>query len=150
MNNKILDEVRQARRLIEEIWEAWRSSESSDSLDRPWTCPWTDSLDRLWHQNYSRARSLLEHRLVSNPENILLLTVLGAVLSDQGNHDDAAKLLRKAVENGSNDRNTFFNLGVAVLNSGAGEKDAIKWFKKASTLDAHPESWEAYFDPHAH
>jgi Flp pilus assembly protein TadD len=58
-------------------------------------------------------------------------------------------LLSRAASNGSTDRNTYFNLGVAVLNCGKHE-NAKKWFEKARGLEANPESWKAYFDPQAH
>ena len=95
----------------------------------------------------TKARSVLEQALAAEEDDNLVLTCLGAVLSDLGHHHDAAKVLKKAA-NGSKDRNTYFNLGVAVLNSGTHE-EAMGWFKKANSLEADPESWEAYFDPQA-
>lgn len=127
MSDKALDAVRRARRLIEQVWQ------SSD----------------LWDQNCAEARSLLEQALAANADDVLVLTCLGAVLSDQGRYRDAAKLLRKVVANGSKDRNAYFNLGVAVLNSGTHE-EAMSWFEKSNALQADPDSWEAYFDPQAH
>jgi Tfp pilus assembly protein PilF len=127
MNKKGLAAVRDAKRLIEAV------RKSSD----------------LWDQNCARARSLLEEALVADTNDILLLTCLGAVLSDQGRHRDATEVLRKSAANGSKDRNTYFNLGVAVLNSGAHE-EAMRWFKMADELHEDPESWQAYFDPQAH
>jgi tetratricopeptide (TPR) repeat protein len=122
MSKKELDAVREARRLSQDAWE-------SSAL--------------------AKARSILEQALAADEDDNLLLTCLGAVLSDQGHHLDAAKLLKKAVANGSKDRNTYFNLGVAVLNSGTHE-EAMEWFKKANSFEVDPESWEAYFDPQAH
>jgi Tfp pilus assembly protein PilF len=124
MNKKERDAVRDAKRLIEEVWKS----------------------SRLWSQNYGQARALLEPARAADANDVLVLTYLGAVLSDQGHHLNAAIVLRKAVANGSTDRNTYFNLGVAVLNSGTHE-EAMSWFKKADALQADSESWEAYFDP---
>jgi Flp pilus assembly protein TadD len=70
-------------------------------------------------------------------------------LSDQGHHRDAAEVLKRAASLDSQDRNTYFNLGVAILNCGSHE-EAMSWFTKAKSMHADSESWEAYFDPQAH
>jgi Tfp pilus assembly protein PilF len=103
----------------------------------------------LWTQNCAKARTLLERVVAVDGDNNLALTCLGAVLSDQGSHLEAVQVLRKAVSNGSRDRNTYFNLAVAVMHTAA-RGEAKRWFRKAEALKADPESWEAYFDPHGH
>ena len=101
-----------------------------------------------WQSNLARAEESLSEALVGDPENPLLLTCLGAVLCDQGQHARATQVLRRAVEHGSQDSNTFFNLGVAVLSCGTHE-EAMRLFSKARSLRPSSQSWEAYFDPHA-
>ncbi|GFE87699.1 UDP-N-acetylglucosamine-peptide N-acetylglucosaminyltransferase [Steroidobacter agaridevorans] len=124
MSDQRLDAVRQARRLIEEAYK----------------------LTHLWERNYSRARSLVEDQLAGNADDILLLTCLGAILADQRHHLEAVRALKRAVANGSTDRNTYFNMGVAVFEWRTPE-EARGWFERANALQADPESWEAYFDP---
>ncbi|MEA9579443.1 hypothetical protein VC218_11135 [Xanthomonas nasturtii] len=102
-----------------------------------------------WGANLAQAQRLLSEALVDDSDNPLLRTCLGAVLCDQGQHTDAALQLRHAIAHGSQDRNTFFNLGVALLNSRSG-KDAMTFFDKARSFQASPLSWQAYFDPQAH
>ena len=99
--------------------------------------------------NLARAEELLLGALAQAPDDTLLLTGLGAVLCDQGKHEKATTVLRRAVELGSVDRNTFFNLGVSILNSGTHE-EAMTFLSKANSLEPSPLSWEAYFDPQAH
>lgn len=102
-----------------------------------------------WDANLACAEALLSKALVDTPGNVLALTCLGAVLCDQGKHKEAALALKRAVELGSTDRNTFFNLGVAMLNFSTHEK-AMPAFRRADGLQASPLSWAAYFDAQAH
>lgn len=102
-----------------------------------------------WKSNLAQAEALLSTEVSESPESTLALTCLGAALCDQGKHQQAAEVLHRAVELGSTDRNTFFNLGVAILNYGVHE-EAMGYFSKARALTASPRSWEAYFDPQAH
>ena len=94
------------------------------------------------------AQGLLAARLKEHPDCVATLTCLGAVLCDQANHRKAIRVLEKAVKLGSSDRNTYFNLGVALVALGA-RKEAMANFKRAQGLDAWPESWAAYFDAQA-
>lgn len=91
---------------------------------------------------------MLSKALLEVPGNILALTCLGAVLSDQGKHERAAAVLERAVALGSTDRNTYFNLGVARMNYDTHEK-AMAAFRDAEGRQASPSSWEAYFDAQA-
>lgn len=102
-----------------------------------------------WEANLSSAEAMLAKALIEAPDNVLALTCLGAVLSDQGEHPKAASALQRAVELGSTDRNTYFNLGVARMNCGTHER-AMASFREAKDLQPSPLSWEAYFDPLAH
>ena len=82
------------------------------------------------------------------PNDVLVLTCLGAVLCDQAKHKEAAEFLQRARQLGSVDRNTHFNLGVALLNT-ATHSEAMVAFNRAKLLTADPQSIEAYFDPQA-
>ncbi|MGJ7555801.1 hypothetical protein ACSFBI_17525 [Variovorax sp. RB3P1] len=102
-----------------------------------------------WEANLTSAEALLARALVEVPGNVLASTCLGAVLCDRGEHKKAASVLQRAVELGSTDRNTYFNLGVAKMNCGAAE-EAMASFRRAEGLQPSRLSWEAYFDPQAH
>ena len=95
------------------------------------------------------ARTALEQALTRRPRDVRLLTCLGAVACDQGEHHRASELLTLAVALGSQDRNTFFNLGVALLNSGCADQARAR-FAEARAMKASGHTWEAYFDPQAH
>lgn len=123
----ILDVISLSRSLVEDAW---------NNPDK-------------WEANLASAQALLSKALVESPSNVLALTCLGAVLSDQGKHKEAASALQRAVELGSTDRNTFFNLGVATMNFGSRAK-AMSAFRGAEGLQASPLSWPAYFDAQAH
>ena len=99
--------------------------------------------------NLAEAERILLSAAQAEPPNIDGLTCLGAVLSDRGKHQEAARILRSAISTGSRDRNTYFNLGVALINS-ATHEEAMSYFKQASTLGPYAQTWKAYFDPQAH
>ncbi len=101
-----------------------------------------------WQVNYSIAEKVLREELTHNNSDVTLLTCLGAVLCDQAKHDEAQSYLEAAVTLGSVDRNTYFNLGVALLNTSTHE-NAMRYFNKAQQFKASPHSLEAYFDPQA-
>jgi Flp pilus assembly protein TadD len=65
------------------------------------------------------------------------------------NYAEATEVLQEAIALGSKDRNTFFNLGVALLNTSTREAAMVE-FNKARNLTADARSLEAYFDPQAH
>ena len=96
------------------------------------------------------ACSLLEEALKAKPDDTLLLTCYCAALSDLGRFLDAERILMKAVQLGSKERNTFFNLGVACMNINSRRNGAETWFKKAAQLSPDDQSWEAYIDFHAY
>jgi Tfp pilus assembly protein PilF len=99
-----------------------------------------------WMQNCMEARDILELAAANDAADSELLTCLGAVLCDQAHYEEAVAVLQQAAQLGSTDRNTYFNLGVATLNT-ATHKDAMVYFRRAKKLAALPTSWEAYFDP---
>lgn len=96
----------------------------------------------------AQAESLLDAAAASAPDAVALLTCLGAVRCDLGNYGEAVETLQRAVRLRSNDRNTYFNLGVALLASGK-RRQAMGCFRKAAPLQASAATWEAYFDPQA-
>jgi Flp pilus assembly protein TadD len=102
-----------------------------------------------WEANLASAEAMLSKALREVPDDVLALTCLGAVLSDQGKHEKAAAVLERAIELRSTDRNTYFNLGVAKMNCATRAK-AMAAFRDAEGRQASPLSWEAYFDPQAH
>jgi Flp pilus assembly protein TadD len=120
-----MDANEQASRLVNEAWQNTKT----------------------WEANYAQARTLLEAALEKEPEHKTILTNLGAVLSDLGFHAEAATHLHYAIKLGSEDKNTCFNLAVALMNCGK-KAQAMRAFKKADTLSPAPDTWQAYFDPH--
>jgi len=103
---------------------------------------------KSWASSMATAEAVLRKALNDVPDDVALLTCLGAVLCDQGKHRHAAELLEKAVRLGSTDRNTHYNLGVALLAS-ARPAQATAAFKRAKGFTASPRTWEAYFDAQA-
>ena len=100
-----------------------------------------------WEQNGKAARALLEAALEENTSDTILLTCLGTVLSDLGQHDRAVSLFEQAIELGSTDRNAYRNLAIALMNVGPEARArAPAFFKQAEALKPCPQTWEAYFD----
>jgi Tfp pilus assembly protein PilF len=102
-----------------------------------------------WKDKLARAESMASIALADDPLNPLLLTCLGTVLCDQGRHAQARELLLRAIEQGSVDQNTYFNLAVASLHGGQVD-EAMAMFAAARTHQPSPHSWPAYFDAQAH
>lgn len=96
--------------------------------------------------NYRRAQAGLEDALRGEPDDVGLLTCLGAVLSDQGFHREAVDVLNKAVALGSTDANTYTNLRIARINLSPSFR-GTRLFQRAEKLRPSPDTWEAYFDP---
>lgn len=97
------------------------------------------------------AEDLLREYLSVAPDSVLALTLLGAVLSNAGCHEAAVVELRRAAALGSTDANTYYNLAVALMNTGMlGRGIAEPYFQRAATLSAHPQTFQAFFDPHGH
>ena len=108
---------------------------------------WKDS--SKWHQNFDEVKSLLEAALITMPNDEVTLINYGTVLCDMGSHKKAAEFLRKAIEQGSENKHAFYNLGVALMNCSTHE-EAMTYMKKAKTKAADALTWEAYFDPMGH
>lgn len=99
-------------------------------------------------QALAAAETLLNNLLAQFPENTCVLTVMGAVLCDNGRHEDALLPLRKAESIGSTDQNLYRNIGIALMNSlDKNQKEARQYFEKAQLLQSHPMTIVAYFDP---
>jgi len=111
-------------------------------ISEAWSC------DAKWQANYVAAEKRLREALPRHENDVVLLTFLGAVLCDLNRYTRAIEVLQRAVELGSTDRNTYYNLGVALLNR-ATHEEAMLAFTKAQQFSADPRSLEAYFDPHA-
>ena len=109
--------------------------------------------EHLWgfpneQQALTAAETLLDDLLVQFPENTWVLTVMGAVLCDNGRHDDALIPLRKAESIGSTDQNLYRNIGIALMNTpDKNQREARQYFEKAQRLQSHPLTIVAYFDP---
>lgn len=101
-----------------------------------------------WSAHLAHAEALLMAAAASAPDDSAALTCLGAVLCDLAKYREAAGVLQRAVRLRSGDRNTYFNLGVALLNSGK-RRQAMQRFRQAASRHASAATWEAYFDPQA-
>jgi len=101
-----------------------------------------------WDENMAAAEAMLRRALLQSPQDIATLTGLGAVLCDQGKHQEAVALLDLAVKLGSGDSHTHYNLGVALLGH-AQPATARAAFKKAQRYPASALTWQACFDPQA-
>ena len=108
---------------------------------------WKDS--SKWHQNFAETKKLLEGALVVAPSDEVTLINYGTVLCDMGSHKEAAEYLKKAIDEGSQNKHAFFNLGVALINCSTHE-NAMIYMKKAKDKQAGVLTWEAYFDPMGH
>lgn len=104
--------------------------------------------DNRWEANMAAAEALLTKAMSEAPEDIDILTGLGAVLCDQAKYRHAADVLERAVRLGSTDSNTHYNLGVAWVGCATGKKAAAA-FDRARGFSASPDTWTAYFDPQA-
>jgi len=102
-----------------------------------------------WHQNFKEAKSLLESALNKKLDDEVTLINYGTVLCDMGRHRQAVDYLRKAIDQGSVNRDAFYNLGVALINC-SDHEDAMIYMEKAKSKQFGTLTWEAYFDPMGH
>lgn len=111
-------------------------------------------VDRAWANQAAyddtlrEAAALLDAQRLRHPHDVAVLTCLGAVLCDLGQHAEARAYLEQAVAAGATDRNAHVNLFVALLGC-ATQAKARAALKRAEGLEANPVTWQAYFDPHA-
>ncbi|GAB7538535.1 hypothetical protein [Burkholderia sp. 3C] len=111
-------------------------------------------VDRAWANQAAyddtlrEAVALLDAERLRHPHDVAVLTCLGAVLCDLQQHAQAREYLEQAVAEGATDRNTHFNLFVALLGC-ATQAKAQAALKRVEGLEANPATWQAYFDPHA-
>lgn len=103
-----------------------------------------------WKELMEESTYFFEKSLVLEPNNIETLTNLGASLSTRGKHKQALEFLKAAEAAGSTDKNTFFNIGVSMMNIGSERGMARDYFTKACNYTKNPNTIEAYFDPHGH
>ena len=63
---------------------------------------WKDS--SKWHQNFEKAKGMLEAALDIAPNDEVTLINYGTVLCDMGSHKVATEYLRKAIDQGSENK----------------------------------------------
>ncbi len=98
-----------------------------------------------YDENYKLIISLMLKVLDQNPNDIIAMTNLGAAYCDLGKYDEAINVLKKAERLGSEDKNTLFNIGVALINS-ASQIEAKKYFKSSQKFMANEFTYQAYVD----
>jgi Flp pilus assembly protein TadD len=103
----------------------------------------------LWDAATTRAINMLRPFAYSDTASVETLTNCGAILSDIGQFAAAERLLRRAVDMNSVDRNTYLNLGVVLMNIGTHE-EAQACFAKGRALTADASTLAAHFDPMAY
>ncbi len=101
----------------------------------------------LFEKNYAEMIKILSLALENDPNDIATLTNMGTALCDVGEYEKAKLYLNKAISLGSKDRNTYFSMGVACINT---VSEYSQFFAKAERLKYGESTWEAYFDPQAH
>lgn len=122
-----------------------QASDGVNSARALWKLAWRSPMS---YQPLQEARAILEATLEADQNDVVVLTCLGAVLCDLHLYAQAREYLEQAVHLGSTDRNTFFNLYVAMLDSEAME-EARAALDKGAHFERNPVTWEAYFDPQA-
>ena len=103
-----------------------------------------------WKTNLNLAETALRKLIMKHPKNTFVLTNLGAILSDQGKHQDALIILKTAESLGSEDSNLFLNIAIAKMSIEKQRPSAKGYFDKANKFKASNLTIKAYFDPHAH
>jgi predicted O-linked N-acetylglucosamine transferase (SPINDLY family) len=94
--------------------------------------------------NLSGAEAMLSRVLKVQPKSLPALHILGLINAAQGNHEEAAKFLKRAVQLNSNDPSLHYNLAKALSASGR-EQEALPHHQKVATLDPNNiEAWHNY------
>jgi tetratricopeptide (TPR) repeat protein len=106
---------------------------------------WTDS--KKWKKNHLKIEQYLTKLLTVYPNDTRVLTNLGAILSDNGKHEDALTELLKAEKLESKDANLYRNIGITKMNIESERKNAKEYFSIATKLESNELTIEAYFDP---
>jgi len=109
---------------------------------------WKDT--SLWKVNHRQAVSILEKSLSINPNCTTTLTNIGCALSNIGNYDQALIYLKLAIDNGSIDKNSYFNMAVTMMNINNESPKAGKFFSESSKLVESTKTVQSYFDPHGY
>ena len=104
---------------------------------------WKDNTKYV--ENYTLIINSMLKVLEQNPNDIIAMTNLGAAYCDLGKYDKAISVLKKAEHLGSDDKNTLFNIGIALINS-ASCIEAKKYFKLSQKLKASELTYQAYVD----
>lgn len=101
-----------------------------------------------YHALLRESQELLEAARQRTPDDVAVLTCLGAVLCDLHLHSQAYTHLTRAISLGATDWNTYFNAFVAMLGFSTFD-DARTMLARGAELEADPVTWKAYFDVHA-
>ncbi len=99
-----------------------------------------------YEEHLASAAAVLNAANAAQPDDGLVLSCLGAVLSDQGHHKKAVEYLQQAIQLGCDDKHTYYNLAVAQMNC-TQRGAAMRNFRAADKREALPDTWRAYFDP---
>lgn len=92
----------------------------------------------------------LEDILTIEPQNTSALINLGAVLSDAGENENALKVLKIAVDLGSEDKNLYTNIAIVMVDLGMHAEEYHEYLEIAENMDENPLTFKAYFDPQSH
>ncbi|WP_221409129.1 hypothetical protein [Reichenbachiella versicolor] len=87
---------------------------------------------------------------IKYPNHPLILTNIGAILSDLGKHKEALAYLESAKPENSADRNLVKNMGIVKMNLDNEDLTARTYFDKAKNLQPNELTIEAFFDPHGY
>ena len=115
-------------------------------VNRAWGAPASNRAS--YSELLREAQALLEAELQVTPDDVAVLTCLGAVLCDLQLHSQALEYLARAIALGAIDWHTYFNAFVALLRCSTID-DARAMLTRGADFDADPATWQAYFDPHA-
>ncbi len=102
---------------------------------------------KKWNENYRTIEQILNKLHSVYPNDVRVLTNLGAIFSDNGKYEDALTELLKAEKLGSKDANLYRNIGIVKMNICSERNNAKQYFAKAHKLNADKLTIEAYFDP---
>lgn len=91
--------------------------------------------------NRKAAIEHLRRALVQDPGNVEVTLLLGNTLMEEGQTDEARKMLGSIDESKISDPTVLVNTGIALLNDKKTE-EALPWFEKAiARFPAHPDSY---------
>ena len=92
----------------------------------------------------------LEDILTLEPQNTSALINLGAVLSDSGENENALKILKIALDLGSEDKNLYTNIAIVMVDLGMNPEHYHEYMETAENFSEDPLTFKAFFDPNAY